>query len=83
MSDEQIRTGLWKKESDRGSYYSGKVEINGVGYWVNLYRNERKESETQPDLNLILKPRDAQAKPAAKPAAKPVAKPEIDDDFPF
>jgi hypothetical protein len=78
---EPIRTGLWKKESDRGGYYGGKIVVTEPGeYWVNLYKNDRKESEQHPDLNLILKPKDA-APAKAKPAPTAVSAP--DDDFPF
>lgn len=63
---EPIRSGLWKKESERGSYYSGSVEIGGVAYWVNLYRNDRKTEDNHPDLNLQLKPKEG--KPSAKSA---------------
>ena len=77
---EPIRSGLWKKEGERGSYYSGSVEIDGVAYWVNLYKNDRKESDKHPDLNLQLKPKDA----AAKPKAAPKVREQLDDsEIPF
>ena len=75
---EQIRTGLWKKESERGSYYTGSVEINGQHYWVNLYKNDRKESDKHPDLNLALKPKDAPQRSASAPA--PAPHDSFDDD---
>lgn len=62
MSDDKIRTGLWKKESNNGgdSYYGGSVEITEPGvYWVNLYKNDRKETDKHPDLNLQLKLKDS------------------------
>ena len=75
---EVINAGLWKKEGDKGAYYSGSVSIDGQDFWVNLYRNDRKESDKHPDLNLRLKPK-AESKPKA--AAKPFA--PIEDEIPF
>lgn len=77
---EPIRTGLWKKEGDRGGYYSGKIEIDGRSFYVNLYRNDRKTEEKHPDLNLQLKPKEAQA---PKPAKTAPPKPDFSDDLPF
>lgn len=63
MSDDKIRTGLWKKESNNGGapYYGGSIEVDGREYWVNLYKNDRKESDKHPDLNLQLKPKEGGA----------------------
>lgn len=81
MSEEQIRTGLWKKEGQKGSFYSGKVTIDGQPFFVNLYKNDRKESENHPDLNLILKPAGDAQKAKAAPQRQA---PSIDDlDLPF
>lgn len=79
MSEEQIRTGLWKKEGQKGSFYSGKVVIDGVTFWANLYKNDRKESENHPDLNLILKP----AGDAPKAKAAPQRQADPVDDIPW
>lgn len=61
MSNEKVRTGLWKREGTNGgpSSYSGKVTIEGVEYFADVYKNDRKETDKHPDLNLILKPRGA------------------------
>jgi hypothetical protein len=69
-NDDKIRTGLWKKESTNGGagYYGGKVEIAGIEYWVNLYKNDRKESDKHPDLTLQLKPKDGQVPQRSAPA---------------
>lgn len=56
-NDDKIRTGLWKNEEGKPAGYSGKVEIDGKEYFVNLYKNERKETDRHPDLNLVLKPK--------------------------
>jgi len=60
MNDNNApRTGLWKKDGQRGPYYGGHITITEPGeYWVNVYKNDRKESDKHPDLNLQLKPRE-------------------------
>ncbi len=67
------RTGLWKKESNNGGapYYGGSVTITEPGeYWVNLYKNDKKESDKHPDLNLVLKPKEARQEPQRSTAPK-------------
>jgi hypothetical protein len=84
MSNEPIRTGLWEKDSDRGSYYSGKIEIGGREYWVNLYKNDRKETDSQPDLNLQLKPKESNGqRPQQRQVPQSAANPFADDDLNF
>src|SRR5690606_26981866 len=79
MSDDKIKCGLWKKESNNGGapYYGGKIEINGREYWVNLYKNDRKEADNHPDLNLILKPKEASA---PRPARQTPPRDGFEDD---
>lgn len=83
MSDNNLKTGLWKNEPGKPAGYGGKIEITEPGwYWVNLYKNDRKETDKHPDLNLVLKPKDApKAGGHGKPAPSHDADP--DDDIPF
>ncbi len=81
MSDDsQPRTGLWKNEPGKPAGYGGKIIITEPGeYWVNLYKNDRKETEKQPDLNLQLKLKQAPAQ-----TSRPPPQPDfVDDDIPF
>lgn len=81
-TNDPLRTGLWKKDSNNGGapYYGGKIVISEPGeYWVNLYKNDRKDSDDKPDLNLQLKPKDGQQKPKAPVAAQS----DPDDLIPF
>ena len=77
------RAGLWKNEEGKPAGYGGTITITEPGdYFVNLYKNDRKEAGSkQPDLNLGLKRKEKQGG-ALKPAAK---QPEafVDDDIPF
>ena len=52
----EIKTGLWKKQSKKGTnYYGGKIKIGDKEYWVRILKNN-KENEKQPDLTLFLDP---------------------------
>lgn len=81
MSDDnRIRTGLWKNEPGKPAGYGGKLEIDGQTFYVNLYKNERKETDRHPDLNLVLKPKDAGARQAPQRQAAPV---DDESDIPW
>ena len=83
MSDYEnnLRTGLWKNEPGKPAGYGGKITIDGVDYWVNLYKNERKETDRHPDLNLVLKPKQSSGAPAPVQAPAPA---DFDSDsIPF
>ena len=55
MNKEEYRTGLWKKESQKGNtYYSGKLKIGDKEFQVSLFKNN-KTNEKQPDLNIIVR----------------------------
>ena len=54
--NNELKTGLWEKISQKGTkYYGGKIVVNKIEYYVNLFINE-KQNEKQPDYNLMLKP---------------------------
>lgn len=82
-NDNQPRTGLWKNEPGKPAGYGGKITITEPGeYWVNLYKNERKETDKHPDLNLVLKPKEASAQRQSAPQREP--EPAFQgDDIPF
>ena len=50
---------LWKKQGQRGEFFSGEVEINGVKQRVVVFPVGRKSSENAPDFR-ILKARERQ-----------------------
>jgi len=70
--NKAIKAGLWKKDGNNGSYYSGRIEVGGQEYWVNLYKNDRKTSDNHPDLNLQLKPKENSGRAAATRARQDV-----------
>lgn len=76
--------GLWKNEEGKPAGYGGSITITEPGdYFVNLYKNDRKEAgDKQPDLNLRLKRKDKQG--GGAPRTTTSAQPDFsDDDIPF
>lgn len=79
MSDEQQQGrdedlgALWIKRSSRGEFMTGTV----CGQRVVVFRNDRKNSERQPDWKVLkARPRDAADTPAA-----PAYEPAQDDGY--
>lgn len=87
MSDDVIRTGLWKNEPGRPAGYSGKIMILERGeYWINVYKNDRKETDRHPDLHAVLKRKGdvpAGAAPVRAPAKPTPTAADPDDEIPF
>ena len=53
--NKEIKTGLWKKESSKGTtYYSGKLKLGDKEYQLTLFKNN-KTNEKQPDLNILVR----------------------------
>ena len=53
---ENNSIGLWEKTSQKGNkYYSGKAEINGKQYVINLFKVDKSENSKRPDYNIIIK----------------------------
>lgn len=77
MSDErnELKGAAWLKESEAaGKYMSGKVQINGAEYFINIFRNKHKTEDKHPDCNILLKPKGGQAS---------VVQETFSDDVPF
>lgn len=56
MSEKNKYFGAWVKESQKGlKYINGKIEIDGKGYWISLFKNENKTKEKSPDYNISVK----------------------------
>lgn len=56
----KIKTGLWKKESKKGTnYYSGKIKLGDKEYNLAIFKNN-KEKDTQPDLMLYLNEKEVE-----------------------
>lgn len=54
-NENQIRTGLWTKTSEKGVQYgNGKITIDDKQYKVVLFKISEKKTEKSPDFNLIL-----------------------------
>lgn len=87
MSDDVIRTGLWRNGPGRPAGYSGKITLpDGSEYWINVYKNDRKETERHPDLHAVLKRNGdvpAGAAPVRAPAKPTPTAADPDDGIPF
>ena len=50
---------LWKKEGTRGGYLSGEIELaEGQKLHINVYKNDRKTKDNQPDFSITTKVED-------------------------
>lgn len=90
---EPFRTGLWKSDRVPGSY-SVKLDQENAGrlasllaggpVYVDLYKNDRKETDRHPDLNLVVK---SAGNGAGRAESGPVGDAETDpfesNDIPF
>ena len=52
QKDENELGVLWEKESARGTYYTGTIEIDGNKIAIVAFRNGNKKSEKAPDWRL-------------------------------
>lgn len=61
--DNNLKGALWLKEASTGTkYLGGECEIDGVKYYVKAFKNNNKKAENHPDYNLVLEPKDKDAK---------------------
>ncbi len=44
---------LWEKESPKGVWFSGEVEIDGTKHPIVVFRNQYKEKPNQPDWRIL------------------------------
>jgi uncharacterized protein (DUF736 family) len=72
MANESIGA-LWIKESEKGEYMSGVVEVNGEKHPIVVFKNTYKEKENQPDYRILPKKKTGEAKPSE----------DFKDDIPF
>jgi hypothetical protein len=68
-----------KRAKDTHPEYSGKLNVDGVEYWVSGWV---KDGPTGKFFSLAIKPKDEQAA-APAPAAPAGRFEEMDDDIPF
>lgn len=48
------RTGLWVRETKNGKkFMGGLLKIDEKEYSIRIFKNEKKEKNTQPDYNLF------------------------------
>lgn len=83
----EYRSGLWKKQSPRGTRYCvGKLKIGTNEYQILLFNNDKKGNDKAPDFNLIIRLNEKiqeQPKEEIDPFKAFGDKIEFDEDIPF
>lgn len=69
-----------RKEKDTHPEYAGKINVDGVDYWLSAWV---KEGPTGKFFSLSVRPKDEQKASAAKQPATAGGFDEMDDDIPF
>ena len=80
--DEKNRGAIWKndrKETDNHPDFTGKINVEGVEYWVSAWKRRPDEDPGRPALNFSIRPKN----PPQAPAARPAAPQDFDDQIPF
>jgi hypothetical protein len=78
MAEKSIG-GLWVKDSNKGKFFSGVIEIDGKRTSIVVFKNKFKEEEKHPDYKIFLsRPKEQKPKPEVEPEI-----PEDDSDLPF
>ena len=75
--DNTNRGALFKnkdKKAENHPDYKGKLNADGVDYWLSAWLKESKEGQKYMSLSIT---------PAEEKQAKPKAKPADDDDIPW
>ena len=68
----------WLKEKDGKTYMSGQIRTPGLDLNFAIFKNEKKESENQPDYHIVWSP------PKKETGEKKAADSPFDDkDIPF
>lgn len=53
MSDRKEHGALWIKQSARGEYMTGTIEIDGTKVQVVAFKNDNKKNPKEPDWRLL------------------------------
>lgn len=91
--DNTNRGAIWrndKKESDKHPDFKGKLNVEGVDYWVSAWKRKPDQIETAPSLSFSITPVENKAQeikqslghtPPSSP--QPNDPDNWDDDIPF
>ena len=87
MSDSDLvrAPGLWLRDGKNGKFFSGEVDKPiPEGARVFVFRNDKKESDKQPDYTLCFAEPEPEPEPSAENSGGQYAPtPPPDDDVPF
>jgi hypothetical protein len=79
--DNTNKLSLWIKENDKGKYLGGSVNVEGVEYFIDVYKQENKASDRAPDYWGKVKRKNVQGNAPIVPRQPP--KETLDDEIPF
>jgi hypothetical protein len=85
--DNTNKLSLWIKENDKGKYLGGSINVEGVEYFIDVYKQENKASDRAPDYWGKVKRKNVQSQANApivprQPSAEG-RRVDLDDDIPF
>jgi len=80
MSEQEIKIGVWQKESKNGNkYYGGQTDTHFVTVFDN---RENKKNPKAPDFQIIMKEKDKNYQQEKKEYKKPLQDTSL-QDIPF
>ena len=54
-NNNEKKGALWVKTAKTGlKYMGGEVTIDGVKYFISVFKNTKKSAEKQPDYNIVV-----------------------------
>jgi hypothetical protein len=82
--DNTNKLSLWIKENDKGKYLGGSVNVEGVEYFIDVYKQENKASDRAPDYWGKVKRKTFQANtPIVSRQPVEGKRVDLDDEIPF
>lgn len=67
---------LWQKQSQKGTWFSGNIEVDGKKYQIVAFPNNYKTEDKHPDFRIL------QAEPKTE-VVRVEKEPEDDESMPF
>jgi hypothetical protein len=80
--DNTNKLSLWIKENDKGKYLGGSINVEGVEYFIDVYKQENKASDRAPDYWGRVKRKNVQGNAPIVPRQPPKQE-DLDDAIPF
>ena len=75
-ADTVSKTGIWRVEGKGQKVGNGSIIIDGVDYWINVFKAGADKKPGGPPLDIVLEPK-------AEDSQADTGNPPPDDDIPF